>query len=731
MQDALRYAHELGSPLQTGALETEDWMAEWTEPWQSASLALGEEGDFIIAAPPPNSQGTRTLTIMTALSELRKRRTRAATIQERLREHVAAKRAVYELEQRQGWDVSDGLRWSQLDIERLVQNVSRHYSLILKRGTPSRDSATNLGADTEGLVVTDHTGTMIALTTSLGTGFGSGVCKPSLGFCLHGRGYGFALDSSKAATPGHVFGPGKRPWHTLMPVMLYSTQGTRASRMAVATKGGARSPYAISQFLLSFFEDFKGSPAHLAEAIGKARFRDQFGQGAVEFEGFKEGLNSTLDMLPPASTEFEDSGFAVIHAIVAMCESDPCTIDAMQVSAATDLAHKPGSAIVREVGGYGSTASPLDVAELDAAVKQRLGWFDRQFPDWLPKQITLGAIQFPTEPGTLDAIRNTSQAKSILANIVTKYLEERKRIRPGVCLGAYIDTCAEFAGAYEIAALQYFGSGAPVSRHLFLTPHGPDKAFPLGRIGPVLGATRWMSGIEEDKGSWAEWLNVLGFRDFLPSSARLGAIRMARERIGRLNDLLFLEELKQIHQLSFPMVLKVPGIPFGKGVWFLKNLTGLSAVLDDETFQDVSILQQMVYGTEEVTINLGVYAGRIINSSVFVFSHKTDSYIKGAPEKYEGMRTQVHQLELGLGGLPTLARGMAKNIAASLGLSGLMCIQYKGNGHDRVKLMEVHQRACNSLSESTKEEFLKNVLTPHLKFMAAPHLTDWVGNISL
>src|SRR5690606_38131676 len=63
------------------------------------------------------------------------------------------------------------------------------------------------------LTAADKNGMIVSLIQSNYKGFGSGVVVPGTGIALHNRGCGF---STRAGHPNQV-GPGKRPFHTIIP----------------------------------------------------------------------------------------------------------------------------------------------------------------------------------------------------------------------------------------------------------------------------------------------------------------------------------------------------------------------------------------------------------------------------------------------------------------------------------------------------------------------------------
>jgi gamma-glutamyltranspeptidase/glutathione hydrolase len=96
--------------------------------------------------------------------------------------------------------------------------------------------------DTIALVATDSS-LRVSLIQSIYYGFGSGVLEPRTGILLHNRGACFSADAESPNAPA----PGKRPLHTLMPLMA-ECDG-RVSWVA-GTMGGHAQPQIHAQLLL-------------------------------------------------------------------------------------------------------------------------------------------------------------------------------------------------------------------------------------------------------------------------------------------------------------------------------------------------------------------------------------------------------------------------------------------------------------------------------------------------
>ncbi|MFV2090121.1 MAG: gamma-glutamyltransferase family protein [Pseudomonadales bacterium] len=88
-----------------------------------------------------------------------------------------------------------------------------------------------VGHDTVYLCTADAGGMMVSFIQSNYQGFGSGVVVPGTGISLQNRGYGFSLD------PHHpnCVGPGKRPFHTIIPGFVTAAG---EPRLAFGVMGG-------------------------------------------------------------------------------------------------------------------------------------------------------------------------------------------------------------------------------------------------------------------------------------------------------------------------------------------------------------------------------------------------------------------------------------------------------------------------------------------------------------
>ncbi|RMH09676.1 MAG: gamma-glutamyltransferase family protein [Planctomycetota bacterium] len=98
------------------------------------------------------------------------------------------------------------------------------------------------------LTAADDEGTMVTLIQSCYTGFGSGVVVPDTGIALQNRGCCFTLERGH---PNEV-GPGKRPYHTIIPAFVTRTAPDDREQpvMAFGVMGGFMQPQGHAQVLM-------------------------------------------------------------------------------------------------------------------------------------------------------------------------------------------------------------------------------------------------------------------------------------------------------------------------------------------------------------------------------------------------------------------------------------------------------------------------------------------------
>ncbi len=140
-------------------------------------------------------------------------------------------------------------------------------------GAPARMPGVTAGdtpddsGDTVYLTAVDRWGNAVSWIQSLFAGFGSGLLEPETGVVLHNRGALFNLE------PGHpnVIAPGKRPYHTLTPMMALTADGTFA--FTLGTPGGDSQPQSLLQ-IVNNLAHFGMTPQAAIEA---PRFRSYNG----------------------------------------------------------------------------------------------------------------------------------------------------------------------------------------------------------------------------------------------------------------------------------------------------------------------------------------------------------------------------------------------------------------------------------------------------------------------
>ncbi len=127
-----------------------------------------------------------------------------------------------------------------------------------------------MGSDTTYFTVVDKDRNAVSFINSLFNSFGSGIVAGETGIMLHNRGTGFSLD------PNHPnkLEPGKRPFHTLIPAMVFKDEKLL---MSYGVMGGDIQAQGHAQVLVNLVD--RGM--NLQQAIDAPRVRYMSGRGVM------------------------------------------------------------------------------------------------------------------------------------------------------------------------------------------------------------------------------------------------------------------------------------------------------------------------------------------------------------------------------------------------------------------------------------------------------------------
>ena len=242
----------------------------WVEPLRADYL-----GHTMIVMPP-NTQGPAQL----ALMEMSK----AHPIEELGHNTPAYLHTLIELKK---LAFADRDRWiadpekADVPIARLLDpDYLADRALLVDPNRAAEDVAPGFGDDHAGteedmddrgdtvyLTAVDQWGNAVSWIQSNFAGFGSGLLEPETGILLHNRGSLYTLE------PGHPnqVAPGKRPYHTLSPMMALADDGTFA--FTLGTPGGDSQPQSLLQIVNNLLI-FGMTPQ---QAIESPRFRSMGG----------------------------------------------------------------------------------------------------------------------------------------------------------------------------------------------------------------------------------------------------------------------------------------------------------------------------------------------------------------------------------------------------------------------------------------------------------------------
>jgi len=162
---------------------------------------------------------------------------------------------------------------------RSVPEVGR----VVVEGHPEAEPAKGDG-DTVYLMAVDSQGNAVSWIQSIFSSWGSGLVEPETGIVLQNRGSGFVLAEGH---PNHL-APGKRPFHTLNPVMVLDGEG--GLRMTLGTPGGDGQ----TQFLTQVFHNLMLFGMSPQEAVEAPRFLSEADGALLVEDGIPPSVREAL-----------------------------------------------------------------------------------------------------------------------------------------------------------------------------------------------------------------------------------------------------------------------------------------------------------------------------------------------------------------------------------------------------------------------------------------------------
>jgi len=211
------YAGEIGEVLVRAVQELKgllsltdmsDHVSDWVEPIKT------DYRGFEVFEMPPNNQGLAALLALNIVENYRLFEMGHNTA-EYLHHLIEAMKLALADARDKIADAGEPINLDELLSEKHAQAQRALINPQTARNVVDRIAEREPG-DTVYVAVVDEEGNVVSLISSLFKAFGSGVTAPGTGLLLQNRGSGFNLEPQH---PNSV-GPGKRPYHTIMPGMI-------------------------------------------------------------------------------------------------------------------------------------------------------------------------------------------------------------------------------------------------------------------------------------------------------------------------------------------------------------------------------------------------------------------------------------------------------------------------------------------------------------------------------
>ena len=249
-----------------GFLSMEDFAAQtsnWVEP-----ISTTYRG-YTLYELPPNNQGLTALMLLNILEGIDLTSMRSDPERDNHPQIEATKIAFADRNRY----IADPA-FSKVPVQELLSKeyAARRRALIdpAKAIDPPSYGDIRSGSDTTYFTVVDKDRMAVSFINSIFSAFGSGVVAGETGIVLHNRGSGFSLE------PGHPnqFAPGKRPFHTLIPAMVFKDGKLL---MSYGVMGGDIQAQGHVQVLINLVD--RG--LNLQQAIDAPRIRYISGKGVM------------------------------------------------------------------------------------------------------------------------------------------------------------------------------------------------------------------------------------------------------------------------------------------------------------------------------------------------------------------------------------------------------------------------------------------------------------------
>jgi gamma-glutamyltranspeptidase len=259
-----------GSDLDQGDLAR--FEVEATEPISEAY------GDLEILTAPPNSQGALLL------------QTLAGAERDGVRDPLSAQAPILARAFAMAADTRE-----RLLADPRQADVSLAQLLAGSPATATAPAERRASGDTVALVAADSDGWAVSLIQSLFDSFGCGILDPETGIIAHNRGSFFSLDPDSP----NVLAPGKRPAHTLTPVMV---REGGALRYVLGTMGGLAQTQILTHLILQL-----GMGRRVEAAVGAPRWI----LGSLEAHGAHAAVQAEEGVAEAATAALSQDGWSV------------------------------------------------------------------------------------------------------------------------------------------------------------------------------------------------------------------------------------------------------------------------------------------------------------------------------------------------------------------------------------------------------------------------------------